>query len=68
MAALSEKYQAPVFAHNSETRREVEECIGRHGKTPTAYLDSLGMFQYGGGGYHCIHMTDEDIRISGTEG
>ncbi|MCI9533273.1 MAG: amidohydrolase [Lachnospiraceae bacterium] len=63
VAALSEKYQAPVFAHNSETRREVEECIGRHGKTPTAYLDSLGMFQYGGGGYHCIHMTDEDIRI-----
>ncbi len=63
VAALSEKYQAPVFTHNSETRREVEECIARHGKTPTAYLDSLGLFQYGGGGYHCIHMTDEDIRI-----
>lgn len=63
VAALAEKYQAPVFTHNSETKREVEECIGRHGMTPTAYLDSLGMFQYGGGGYHCVHMTDEDIRI-----
>lgn len=63
VAALAEKYQAPVFTHNSETRREVEECIGRHGMTPTAYLDSLGMFRYGGGGYHCVHMTDEDIRI-----
>lgn len=63
VAALANKYQAPVFAHNSETRREVEECISRHGMTPTAYMDSLGIFAYGGGGYHCIHMTDEDIRI-----
>ena len=63
VAALAEKYQAPVFTHNSETRREVEECVERHGMTPTAYLDSLGLFQYGGGGYHCVHMTDEDIRI-----
>lgn len=63
VAALAEKYQAPVYTHNSETRREVEECKGRHGMTPTAYLDSLGMFQYGGGGYHCVHMTDEDLDI-----
>lgn len=63
VAALAHKYQAPVFAHNSETCREVEECIGRHGMTPTAYLDSLGLFEYGGGGYHCVHMTDSDIRI-----
>ncbi len=63
VAALVEKYHAPVYAHNSETRREVEECIMRHGKTPTAYLDSLGLFQYGGGGYHCVHMTDEDLGI-----
>ena len=63
VAALAEKYHAPVYTHNSETRREVEECIGRHGMTPTAYLDSLGLFLYGGGGYHCVYMTDEDIRI-----
>lgn len=63
VAALAERYQAPVFTHNSETRAEVEGCIGRHGMTPTAYLDSLGMFLYGGGGYHCVHMTDEDLDI-----
>lgn len=63
VAALAKKYQAPVFTHNSETFREVEECKERHGMTPTAYLDSLGMFRYGGGGYHCVYMTDEDIRI-----
>lgn len=63
VAALAEKYQAPVFTHNSETRREVDECIARHKMTPTAYLDSLGLFRYGGGGYHCVHMAEEDIRI-----
>ncbi len=63
VAALAEKYQAPVFTHNSETKAEVEGCIERHGMTPTAYLDSLGMFNYGGGGYHCVHMADEDLDI-----
>lgn len=63
VAALARKYRAPVFSHNSETKAEVEQCIERHGKTPTAYLDSLGMFEYGGGGYHCVHMTDEDLDI-----
>lgn len=63
VAALAEKYRAPVFTHNSETRAEVDGCLERHGMTPTAYLDSLGMFRYGGGGYHCVHMTDEDLDI-----
>jgi 5-methylthioadenosine/S-adenosylhomocysteine deaminase len=63
MAALAHKYKAPVFTHNSETRSEVEECIGRYGMTPTVFLDSLGMFDYGGGGFHCVHMTDQDIDL-----
>lgn len=63
VAALAKKYQAPVYTHNSETLAEVEGCIERHGMTPTAYLDSLGMFGHGGGGYHCVHMTDEDLDI-----
>ena len=63
VAALAEKYHAPVFAHNSETALEVKECIERHQMTPTAYMDSLGMFAYGGGGYHCVYMTEEDMAI-----
>lgn len=63
IAELSHKYQAPVFTHMSETKAEVEGCIERYGMTPTAFLHSLGIFDYGGGGYHCVHMTAEDIRI-----
>ena len=63
IAALAKKYHAPVYTHNSETASEVQQCIDRTGMTPTAYLDSLGLFDYGGGGYHCVHMTDEDLTI-----
>ena len=60
---LAKKYEEPVFTHNSETKREVEECIERNGKTPTKYLDDMGLFEYGGGGYHMVHATDEDLEI-----
>lgn len=63
MAKLSRKYQAPVFNHNSETVDSVEQCIKRSGMTPTAFLNSLGMFEHGGGGYHCVHMTEEDLAV-----
>ncbi len=63
IAALSRKYKAPVFTHNSETHSEVEQCIERYGMTPTTFLNSIGMFEYGGGGYHCIHMTEQDLEI-----
>ncbi len=63
IAALAHKYQAPIYTHNSETETEVAGCVERYGMTPTVFLDSLGMFDYGGGGYHCVHMTDEDIAV-----
>ncbi len=63
IAELSHKYKAPVYAHISETASEVEECQKRYGMTPPVFLDSLGMFEYGGGGYHCVHMTEEDMEI-----
>ena len=63
VARLAQKYQAPVFTHNSETEAEVCQCIERNGTTPTQYLDSLGVWEYGGGGYHCVYMTQEDLDI-----
>lgn len=68
MAALGKKYKAPVFTHNSETDNEVAGCKERYGTTPTAFLNSLGMFDYGGGGFHCVHMTQEDLDICKEEG
>lgn len=63
LSALAHKYKAPVFTHNSESASEVVLCKERYGMTPTTFLDSLGMFDFGGGGYHCVHMADEDLAI-----
>lgn len=63
VAELAHIYQAPVFTHNSETEYEVQECKKRYGMTPTVYLDNLGMFDYGGGGYHCTYINEEDMDI-----
>lgn len=63
VAALSEKLHAPVYFHNSETALEVEQCKERYGMTPTQLMEELGMFQYGGGGYHCVYFEDEDFEI-----
>ena len=68
LAKLSQKYKSPTFLHNSETRKEVDECIERWGKTPTQLTDSLGMYEYGGGGYHCVYFDDRDIEIFKEKG
>lgn len=68
IAKLAEKYQAPVFTHASETKSEVEDCKKRNGMSPTKYLNSLGIFNYGGGAYHSVWIDDEDIEIYKEKG
>ena len=68
VAAMAHKYQAPVFTHLAETKSEVDGCIERHGMTPTKLFDSLGIFDYGGGGYHCVWMNEEDLDIFAKRG
>ena len=63
LCALAHKYQEPCFTHLCETRAEVDGCIGRYGLTPPQLLDSLGFFDYGGGGFHCVWMSDEDVAL-----
>lgn len=63
VSQLAHKYHAPVYTHLAETKKEVEECRERYGMTPAMFLDNMGIFEYGGGGYHCVHMTEEDMEL-----
>ena len=62
------KLKCPFFTHISETKKEVEECVARHGKTPAKFIYDEGLFKYGGGGYHCVHLTDEEVQIFKNNG
>ena len=68
IAKLAEKYSAPVFMHSSETKSEVEGCIERYGKSPTALFEELGLFNYGGGAYHSVWVDDSDLKIYKNRG
>lgn len=63
ISKLAEKYEAPVFLHASETKTEVEDCIKRYGKSPTLFLDEMGIFNYGGGAYHSVWVSDDDLEV-----
>lgn len=63
VSQLAHRYHAPVYTHLAETRKEVEECRERYGMTPAMFLDDMGIFEYGGGGYHCVHMTEPDMEL-----
>lgn len=64
IANLANKLHAPVYLHIGETLDEVNGCISRYGCRPLEFLDSLGMFNYGGGGFHCNYFSDNEIRIA----
>ena len=68
MASLAEKHQAPCYMHCAETKNEVDGCIERYGLTPPQLLDKVGLFRYGGGGFHCTWMSDEDLALFARKG
>lgn len=68
VAGLVQKYKAPMFVHNSETKKETDECRERYGLSPTQLFDKMGMYDYGGGGYHCVWLDERDMEIFAQRG
>lgn len=64
LAKASHELKCPIYTHISETASEVAECRERHhGLSPAEYMESLGLLDYGGGGFHCVHFTARDIEM-----
>ena len=68
VARLAQAEHEPVFTHISETKKEHEECIERHGASPAQYFDSLGLWEYGGGGFHAVWFDEKDRQIFADKG
>lgn len=52
-----------LHIHLSETQGEVTDCLKKHGVSPVAYLNNLGMFQVGTLAAHCVHVSEDDMKI-----
>jgi 5-methylthioadenosine/S-adenosylhomocysteine deaminase len=64
LSKASHELHSPVYFHNSETLSETEECKKRHdGLSPTEVGERYGLYDYGGGGFHCVYFSDKDIQI-----
>lgn len=52
-----------VSIHVSETKKEHEECIARHGKSPVAYFEEMGLLDNPAYLAHCVWVDDADLQI-----
>ena len=61
--ALANRYSAPLLIHLSETKRENDDIMTKRGKTPTAALDGLGVFNGRTLAAHAVWLDDADLTI-----
>src|SRR6185295_5016792 len=67
-AELSRRYGVPMLTHFAETEDEVRIAREQSGKTPAAYLESIGFWGPNTLAAHAIWVTDEDIAILSKHG
>lgn len=52
-----------MHTHIQESRKEVADCINEHGKSPTEYLNDIGLFDLPTIAAHCVHTSEKDREI-----
>lgn len=62
---LRENLNVPIQIHLSETLDEVERIKSQYAMSPTALLESTGLFEAPVLAAHCVHLTDDDMDILG---
>lgn len=67
-AEMCREFGARMQVHLSETKKEHDECIARHGLTPMAYFEKLGVLDSPTYAAHCVWCTDEDLDIAAKHG
>ena len=68
MAQYAKEHGLGFHVHLSETKKEHEECIARHGLTPTALFEKYGLWDVRAIAAHCVWTTPEDWAILARHG
>ncbi len=61
--ALANRYNAPLIIHLSETKKENDDMQASRHMSPTAMLNSLGVFNGRTVAAHCVWLSDADMTI-----
>ncbi len=68
VAAFAADKQALVHFHLSETKKEHEECVARHGMTPARLFYEEGLLNRRALAAHCVWLTGDDIALFAETG
>ena len=68
MADYAREHKLGMHVHLSETEREHEECMVRHGGTTPAVFAGHGVFDVRAIAAHCVWTTPEDWAIMAEKG
>lgn len=60
---LAVELDSEIHIHLSETKKEVDNSLKTHGKSPIKHVHDLGLFKQPTVAAHCVHANDEDIKI-----
>ena len=68
VSALAKEKGAGLHIHISETAKEHDDCITRHGMSPTKFFLETGALDVPVTAAHCVWVDDEDIAIMAEKG
>lgn len=67
-AEFAREKKIGIHIHLSETQKEVDDCISRHGKRPAAHLDSCGILTPRTVAAHGCWLDEGECRLLGERG
>lgn len=67
-AAFCKSVGGRMHIHMSETKKEHEECIARHGKTPAGWMAEMGVFDVPCTAAHSVWVSREDMALMRQKG
>jgi len=65
---LCQELSIPVHIHLSESKKEVEDSLSKHGRSPIQHMHHLGVFEHHTLAAHCVHLLPEDFQILSEQG
>ena len=65
-ADFARKHGLRIHIHLSETRKEVNDCMEKHGLTPVEYLERLGLLGPDLLAAHTLWLSDHDVELLGN--